>query len=140
MASHQRTGLEHSAEHLEFINDIVDTVSGGSGPPSIEGWYARLFHGWDRAAEQDPIIADVHTDPGGVERPATVLHVGTALPRLMVLTVDSCNGPRAYVGPVFSCHEKLVEGLNRMTDSEWASELEVADPPDVPWMAPIVSG
>jgi hypothetical protein len=38
----------------------------------------------------DPTIADVHTDPGGV-RPAKVLHVATGLPRMMVVTANSCE-------------------------------------------------
>jgi hypothetical protein len=29
-----------------------------------------------------------------------VLHVGTGEPRVMVATVDTCSGPRAYVGVV----------------------------------------
>jgi len=88
----------------------------------------------------DPIITDVHTDIGGdlpVSRPASVLNVGTALPRLMVVTVDSCQGPRAYAGVVSTYTEVLEEGLTRLTDDEWKSR--VYDAPTVPWMAPLIA-
>ncbi len=135
----QRTGMPHSAEHLAFSNEVVATSSGGSGPPSVSGWYARLFFNPLRALEQDPIIADVHTDVGGVERPPSVLHVATGLPRAMVVTVDTCVGPRAYVGPVFAYHEQAPEGLDRITDSEWNMQIEAERPGDVRWMSDLIA-
>jgi hypothetical protein len=115
MAEHQRTGLAHSEEHLAFVNNAVRIHSAASGPPSIEGWYHQLFYNYESAMDFDPTIADVHTDPGGEipPRPPSVLHVGTGLPRLMALTVDSCEGPHAYLGPVSAYHEHLAEGLTR---------------------------
>jgi hypothetical protein len=139
MAEHQRTGMPHSAEHLAFINEVVNVAGGGSGPPSVTGWYARLFFDRQRALEQDPIIADVHTDVGGVERPAKVLHVATGLPRAMVVTVDTCVGPRVYVGPAFAYHEERVDGVVRRTDSQWAAQIEANRPADVPWMSTVVA-
>jgi len=90
--------------------------------------------------ELNPTIADVHTDPGGDVPPRgpSVLHVGTGLPRLMAVTVDSCEGPHAYLGPVFAYHEHLADGLTRLTDSDWKELLNTDPPPDVPWMAPII--
>jgi hypothetical protein len=137
MAQHQRTGLPHDQEHIDFVNNAVRIHSGGSGPPTTEGWYGELFFSSDRSLEHDPIIADVHTDFGG-ERPSHVLHVATADPRLMVVTVDTCEGPRIYAGPVFSYHEKIVNGIYRMTDSEWQAEVNASSPPDVPWIESIV--
>lgn len=139
MAEHQRTGTPHTSEHLAFINDVVNVTSGGSGPPSVEGWYAKLFFDRQRALELDPIIADVHTDPGGVERPAKVLHVGTSEPRAMVVTVDTCSGPRAYVGPVFAYHEVAEAGLNRITDSEWQTRTRAAVAEDVEWLQDVIA-
>jgi hypothetical protein len=47
------------------------------------------------------------------------------------LAVATCSvGPRVYVGPVFAYHELRKEGLDRMTDSEWAAELENGRAPD----------
>ncbi len=59
---------------------------------------------------------------------------------MIVMTVDTCTGPRAYAGAVFAYHEHLAEGFTRLTDEDWASML-VQDPrpPDVAWMAPIVA-
>jgi len=139
MAQAQRTGMPHSAEHLAFVNEVVDVIGGGSGPPSVEGWYARLFYNPQRALEQDPIIADVHTDPGGDGRPAKVLHVATGLPRAMVMTVDTCVGPRLYVGPAFAYHELEPEGLTRITDSEWNTQIMTERPADVAWMQDLVA-
>jgi hypothetical protein len=82
----------------------------------------------------DPTIADVHTDPGGNTPPA-VLHVATGLPRLMVMTADTCEGPRAYAGVAFSYHE-VVTGLDRLTDEDWAEMARGAG--DVPWMQSIL--
>jgi hypothetical protein len=138
MAEAQRTGMPHSAEHLAFINDVVKVEGGGSGPPSVTGWYARLFANPQRALENDPIIADVHTDVGGVERPAKILHVATSLPRAMVMTVDTCVGPRLYVGPAFAYHELPRGGLDRMTDSEWSAHVTNQNPDEAPWMQGIV--
>jgi hypothetical protein len=139
MAEAQRTGMPHSAEHLAFVNEVVNVAGGGSGPPSVEGWYARLFYNRQRALEQDPIVADVHTDVGGVERPPKVLHVATALPRAMVMTVDTCVGPRLYVGPAFAYHELEPEGLTRITDSEWNTKIMSERPADVAWMQDVVA-
>ena len=138
MAEHQRTGMPHSDEHLAFVNDVVHLEEIGSGAPSAYGWYVRLFYSGRRALEYDPIIADVHTDVGGVERPASVLHVATGQPRAMVVSIDTCVGPRLYAGAAFAYHEKAVQGLTRMTDSEWKAELEAAPAQDVPWMGDLI--
>lgn len=84
--------------------------------------------------DMEPTIADVHTDPGG-NRPPKVLHVATGLPRLMVVTANTCEGPRAYVG-VASAYHEVVTGLDRLTDSEWEPMARMAA--DVPWMKPIL--
>ena len=57
----------------------------------------------------------------------------------MVVTVDTCTGPQLYVGPAFAYHEQLVDGVRRMTDSEWKSELDASVPAEVPWMLPTLA-
>lgn len=138
MAKAQRSGAPHSAEDLAFVNQL--TFKSGCGTPRFDGWYAQLFFDRDAAIEEDPIIADVHTQPTDeYQRPVgKVLHVGTGHPRTMVVTVETCSGPRAYVGVVSSYFEKITEDFKRLTDEEWAAEVRVATPPDVPWMAPFV--
>lgn len=144
MAELQVSGLPHSQQHIDFVNDAVRISSGGSGPPTIQGWYHQLLFNPGEFADVDWIIADVHTDVGGdlpVARPTTVLHVGTERPRLMTVAVETCDGPRAYVGPVFSYKEHLVEGFTRLTDERWqAMVYDGSTPADVPWMMPLVGG
>jgi DUF971 family protein len=134
MAQQERSGAPFDAAQLAFLNDAVKT-SGGvcGGPETYTGWYARLL--FDKTDEDmEPTIADVHTDPGG-NRPAKVLHVGTGLPRLLVVTANTCEGPRAYVG-VASAYHEVITGLDRLTDSTWAPMANSAA--DVPWMTPIL--
>jgi len=64
-------------------------------------------------------VADVHTNP----RDGQVLHVATGVPRLMVMTAETCAGPRAYVGLASSYFEKTTTGLQRLTDEEWGQML-----------------
>jgi hypothetical protein len=134
MATQQRTGTPFTDAQMAFINAAVTTEYGVCGePPKFTGWYARLLFDVSDT-EMDPTIADVHTDPGG-DGPPAVLHVATGLPRLMVVTTDSCTGPRAYAGLAFAYHE-VVTGLNRLTDDEWAEMAPTAS--DVPWMQSVL--
>jgi len=141
MAELQRTGLPHSVEHIAFINQAIRVEGGGSGDPWQTGWYKDLFFDPVGGIELDPTIADVHTDPGGVipfTRDASVLHVGTGLPRPMIVSVDTCTGPRAYAGIVFAYHEHLEPGLKRLTDDEWLEQTLRTPPADVPWLEPVL--
>jgi hypothetical protein len=139
MADNQRTGTPHSAEHLAFINQM--TFEEGCGSlGSFDGWYAKLFFDRFEAIELDPIIADVHTQPTDeVGAPVgKVLHVGTGMPRAMVVTVDTCAGPRAYVGLSSSYFEQVTEGFQRLNDEEWMGLILQGTQPEVPWMADLV--
>jgi hypothetical protein len=140
MAEEQRTGAPHSAEHLAFINQAVAIQEGCGEPSGFSGWYASLFYSPASAIELDPIVADVHTQPtdeGGTPV-GRVLHVGTGMPRMMVVTANGCSGPRAYVGLASSYFEKITENFERMDDEQWSSEISAQTPDDVPWMQPIV--
>jgi hypothetical protein len=141
MAENQRTGAPHSTEHMEFINQAVKIQMGCGDPAGLEGWYAQLFFNPLEAIEFDPIIADVHTQPTDEfgNPVGKVLHVATGSPRLMAVTVESCNGPRGYVGLVSSYFEKTTENFQRMTDEDWQKEIEAGNPTDVPWMQDLVS-
>ncbi len=143
MAEHQRTGVPHSQEQIDFINDAVrmesvDVVCAAVDMPT--GWYPRLFYNRDDATSHDPTIADVHTQPadefGSIV--GRVLHVGTGNPRMMVVTVDSCEGPRAYAGVVSSYFEHITTDFNRLTDQRWSSLLYSSPPADVAWMQELV--
>ncbi|HXS18239.1 MAG TPA: DUF3160 domain-containing protein [Polyangiaceae bacterium] len=142
MARLQRAGEPHSAQHLAFINQAVTTNINCDGTVlGHSGWYADLHFDPLQAVERDPVITDVHTDIGGalpVAREPSVMHVGTGDPRLMVVTVNSCSGPRAYAGVVSSFHEFFEPGFTRLTDEEWKDD-RVLDAPDVAWMEPVLA-
>jgi hypothetical protein len=141
MAELQRSGMPHTAEQLAFINQAVRIQVGGSGPPFHDGWYRELFFDATAALDLDPTIADVHTDPGGdtpFGRGASVLHVGTGMPRAMLVSIDTCVGPRAYAGVVHSYYEHLERGLVRLDDERWTQRLRNMLPEDVPWLAPVM--
>jgi hypothetical protein len=140
MATAQQAGTPPAPEHLAFINKAVHQIGGVcGGPPTYDGWYPELFfHG--AAGRFDPTIADVHTQPtdeSGAEV-GRVLHVGTGYARLMVMTVEACDGPRAYVGLVSSYHEKITEKYQRLDDTMWSAEIAKAPPADVPWLSTVI--
>ncbi len=141
MAKNEREGIPLTPEHLDFINQAVKVQMGCGDPAGSTGWYAKLFFDNFESVQQDPTIADVHTQPtdeGGTPV-GRVLHVGTGLPRLMVVTADPCGTPRAFVGLASSYFEKITGNFERMTDEEWSKDLAASTPADVPWMTNLVS-
>jgi len=149
MATQQRNGEAFTSAQMDFINDIVRAHdSGGCGaPPTYTGWYAKLlYEAWpsgETASEFEPTIADVHTQPtdeGGADV-GRILHVGTGYARQLTVTIDTCEGPKAYVGVASSFYELITEDWKRLTDPEW--EEQVRGPtavPDPPWVQDIVAG
>ena len=139
MAKNQRTGAPHTTEQMAFINQL--TFSNGCGSlASFDGWYAKLFFSPQDAIETDPTIADVHTQPydDAGNEVGNVLHVGTTAPRLMLVTVESCSGARAYAGYASSYHEKITGQYVRLTDEDWSKDLWTNPPPEVPWFSDLV--
>jgi hypothetical protein len=144
MAEQQKTGTPFTEAQLAFINDAVrinqeDVVCTTIDVP--DGWYADLFYQREKSIEQDLTIADVHTQPAELDGSIVgkVLHVGTGFPRLMALTVDSCTGPRAYVGMAYAYHELVTRDFERLTDEQWTQRAQSTPPADVPWMETIVA-
>lgn len=141
MAQNERDGIPLTQAHLDFINQAVMVQLGCGDPEGSSGWYSQLFFDNHGSVQEDPTIADVHTQPTDeVGNPVgKVLHVGTGLPRLMVVTADPCGTPQAYVGVASAYFEQVTEQFQRKTDEEWQKELQNATPPDVPWMSDLVS-
>src|SRR5690606_10632238 len=112
-------------------------ISSGCGPTAAIGWYGELFI--DGSVEWAPTIADVHTQPDdGFGNPVgRVLHVGTGEIRTMYTSIESCSGPRAYVGLVSSYYEHIENDWKRLNDLEWAQMLEDAPPESPPWLTPL---
>lgn len=144
MAEHQRTGTPFSDAHMEFINRAVrveqqDVVCATVEVP--DGWLADLYFDRDSSIEFDPTIADVHTQPADAAGNIIghVLHVGTGFPRKMVITANTCSGPRAYVGVAFAYHEQVTTNFERLTDNAWAQQLQQEGAPDVPWMKELLA-
>lgn len=131
MATHERTGAPLTEEHLAFVNQAVH-MSAGCGPETAYGWYGSLFiNGYTSWA---PTIADVHTQPtdeAGADV-GRVLHVGTGNARLMVASIETCSGPRAYAGLVSSYYEQVEDNWTRLDDLEWEDQLHAEIPPQSP--------
>jgi hypothetical protein len=140
MAEHERTGTPFTQEQMDFINQAVAVQLGCGDPSGATGWYADLFFDPLSSVEWDPTIADVHTQPTDEvgNTVGRVLHVGTGSARLMVVTADTCVGPRAYVGLASSYFERITENYERLDDEAWADEIMQTTPADVPWMSDIV--
>jgi Protein of unknown function (DUF3160) len=144
MATAQREGRPFSDEQMAFINNAVNVESKIVGCVPVEvpnGWYADLFFERDKSIEEDLTIADVHTQPadaGGVIV-GKVLHVGTAYPRLSIITANTCQGTRAYVGMAFSYHETTTDQFLRLTDREWTASVKQTPPASPAWLSPVVA-
>jgi len=145
MAEDQRTGTPHSPAMIDFINDAVKwdemNMCGGVSYSKLAGWYLKLYLNQFDGIAADPVVADVHTQPtdeagNDVGR---ILHVGTGLPRLMVVTVDTCSGPRAYTGLAFAYGERITDNWLRLNDEQWASDISTGPFPDVTWMSDVLA-
>ncbi len=144
MAENQLTGTPHSEELIAFINDAVSwdeqSMCGGASYSNLRGWYLNLYINEHAGLQYDPTVADVHTQPtdeGGSDV-GRILHVGTATPRLMIVTAETCQGPRAYAGLGYSYGELITENWERLTDDEW-SQRTSQEFPDVPWMSDVLA-
>ena len=134
MAEFQRQGRPFTDAHMTFVNEAVRVQTACNQPFAVEGWFPRLYAAPLQSAVFDPTIADVHTQPtdrAGNEV-GRVLHVATAQPRLMVISVMTCTGVRAYAGLVSSYHEQITEDFERLTDRDWSRSLWQTRPPRRP--------
>lgn len=145
MAERELRGEPFSEAQLAFVNEIVRIVKEDvicSTIDSADGWYANLFMQAHESIEADLIVSDVHTQPADAAGNLIghVLHVGTGFPRQLVATVDTCMGPRAYVGVVYAYHEEIATDFQRYQDSAWAQRftgMPPKRPVEVPWLVPI---
>jgi len=140
MAEHQRTGTPFTAEQMAFINQAV-VLERGCVVQGSSGWFPQLYFDNASTVAFDPTIADVHTQPTDAagNDVGRVLHVGTGNARLMVVTVDTCAGPRAYAGLASSYFERVTERYDRLDDMRWSRELNAATPADPPWLRDVIT-
>jgi hypothetical protein len=147
MAERERRGDPFTTDQMAFINDAVRIEHQSVVCSTIDvpnGWYAHLFVGDPQEVIKfHPTIADVHTQPadeaGNIV--GKVLHVGTGFPRLMVTTINTCDGPKAYAGIVYAYHEEITDNFKRLTDQEWSTRFDAGAqrPADVTWMGPVLA-
>jgi hypothetical protein len=133
MADQQQKGVPFSEAKMAFINEAVTSKVQGctaNTPPTYKGWNARLL--FAPSGTMEPTIADVHTSPGGADLgDPKVLCVATGLPRLMVVTIDTCQGPRAYACLAFAYHEvttKPRQAVGRPSDVSARRAMDDPDP------------
>ncbi len=144
MAIRELAGEPLTDVQMAFVNDAVAYhYKGGScgGPPDrIDGWYAELYDDPVDAQSYDPKIPEVHTQPTDQagNTVGRILHAASGDVRYMVVTVDTCDGPRAYIGPVSSYHQVITKDFKRLSDQEWARMARKAESP--PWMSEEVPG
>jgi hypothetical protein len=143
MALQQEQGVAFTADQMAFINQAVEYKTESVGCTTLKrpaGWYPNLFYARDLSDQQDTLVADVHTqatDEAG-NTVGKVLHVGTGFPRLMVVTFDTCSGPRAYAGIVSAYYETVTKDFDRLTDERWTTQIGATPPAEVPWLADLV--
>jgi hypothetical protein len=140
LAQAQIAGTLPTADQMAFVNQVVKRAGTMCGmPPSFDGWYPTLFFA-KNPGEFAPTIADVHTQPtdeSGNEV-GRVLHVGTGYARQMVVTIEACDGPRAYVGLASSYYETVTQNYQRLTDNDWESMLGKTSTTSPAWQTSIL--
>ncbi|MBN2093420.1 DUF3160 domain-containing protein [candidate division KSB1 bacterium] len=136
IATKELTKFPLTAEEISFLKQML-FLNQQSGAPPYTGWYADLFYSIEKAAMQEPVIVDVHTQPydefgNPVGR---VLHAGVGNFNLGVFLASTPGDnycPMAFVGPVMSYYELITENFNRLTDEEWASMVQTEKVPARP--------
>ncbi len=131
IAERERKNEPLRDEDGDFFNHMV-SIDGRNAVCTIVldpgGWYADLYYDKRSALGHEPVIADVHTQPTDEDGNPVgrVLHVATARPRLMAVTVAHDGGahPQTYYGFVSTYAEVTTSGYKRFTDEEWRSTLD----------------
>ena len=99
LADQQITGVPFTPEQVMWLEQAVDIQPDEYIGFVTGGWYGELLalSAEDNPYESDRLAVDIHTQPtdelGNVV--GRVMHMATGDVRLMVTTVESCDGPRA---------------------------------------------
>lgn len=140
MAERERRGLAPTDDQLAFINDavVLHSKNEGCAPVrTLSGWYTKLIFQGDPLSPEW-LVADIHTQPTDAagNDVGRILHVATAVPELFVVTVDTCNGPAAYVGFASPFYKVVTQHYRRLDDSHWG---QIAlEQPQAKWLQPIL--
>lgn len=152
MAEKERDNLPFNEQDLDFFNRMV-SIDGKTAGCSLQlepgGWYGNLYYDRTEAIWGAPVITDVFTQPTDADGTTVgkVLHVGTADPRMFVVTIQhACNPPKqaqkcpqTYRGFVSSYVERSTDGFARVDDKAWSEYLlRGGDVPIPKWMKSIM--
>jgi len=135
--------LEGSAlttAEFDFLRGAVEQEMVGCGEIMWDGWFVDLLFDREKVEDVAAVIADTHTAPtdaAGNEK-GWVFHGATGTPTLTVMTVQDCSGVRAFVGPGSSFHTVLTENYERLSDSQWRSELQKSEQPRPAWTSSFI--
>lgn len=128
IATKELAGLPLTKDEVSFLKQML-FLNQQSGAPPYTGWYADLFYTIEKAAMQEPVIVDVHTQPyDEFGTPVgRVLHAGGGNFNLGFFLADAPGNdsqPMAFVGPVMSYYEMVTENFVRLTDEEWEKMIQ----------------
>ncbi|MBI5608642.1 MAG: DUF3160 domain-containing protein [Deltaproteobacteria bacterium] len=130
-ATHELSPEGATEQDIAFLKGVISSAN--ICGMVYTGWYTKLFFQADSLDAFKPTIADVHTNPNQGPLPGPdVLHVATSNVDLMVLTVDTCEGGEAFVGPVFRYHEVDWKKIERLSDEDWKQMLKDGKAPPPP--------
>jgi hypothetical protein len=146
IAERERANQPLEPADLVFLNHMVSLDGKTVGCTTVyeaAGWYGDLYYDRSHALEHEPVIVDVHTymTDDDATQLGRVLHVATALPRMMVVTIahDAGQHTQTYRGFVSTYQEKITEHFQRITDAEWREDLWQRSPMVLPWLRDIVA-
>src|SRR5262249_29553327 len=127
---------ELTADERKVLEDVVQ-IDRGSGTPSYNGWYPKLFYKGPRdCVEWEPVVADVHTDVPAppIDDPGCILHEGVGNVDLLLIAIDSGADRMVYAGPVLSHYEFETPVNIRKSDAEWRADAVAGRlPPRPEW-------
>uniref|UniRef100_A0A7R9U7D3 DUF3160 domain-containing protein n=1 Tax=Pinguiococcus pyrenoidosus TaxID=172671 RepID=A0A7R9U7D3_9STRA len=117
------------AELMQRLKAITRKHFHGSGPPTYDGWYARLFNRPEDAYEYRPEVSSFFTAPPDNRGRGKICHLGTGEAQLMYILVgDGMGREKVMLGPVYTAYEVVTEYEDRMNDQEWAARLNRYEP------------
>lgn len=99
------------------LKNIIRT-SPGSGEPSYDGWYSKLYKNEKDITKYKPIISSMFTGVPDIRGPGGIVHLATGRAQLMYIIVSN----KVYIGPVYSSYEFISE-TKRYNDQEWKTSI-----------------
>ena len=129
----QMTNTTPSDKLVESLKTIAMMESGGSGPPTYDGWYYRLFLGSGaQARDFKPEVSSIFTAVDDDRGPGGIVHLGTGPTQLIyVLSKDPRTGEmKVFLGPVYSSYEVITPYETRYNDADWMEKHKALKPLD----------